>query len=446
MTDLLQLSPEGDVRGPVDAAHLDRVARRLRADGPRLASMTTTRIAERIGKTAQAWLEPGSRWMDLAVRESAPQSGFSPEMIRWSLTELMKRLTPRSLAALVEAELGAIEPFQDPRNRAHHPCARAANPPALVFQVLAGTVPPVAVESIVLALLVRGPLLLKTSSDEPILARLFLESLRDEAPDLARHVAVLTWRGGDDELDQAACDRASVVAAYGGDDAVNALLSRCRFPTRFTGYGHRVSFAVIGPRNDDLADLALDRVAEDLALDAAAYDQRGCMSPHCVFVSRAARWEPDAVARRLAEHGFPTVNQRLPRGPLTAHTAAAIQQARGVAEFTSAEVFDSDEALVILHRDTKFVSSPGGRTLHVIPYAEEDDLLAAIAPLAGAISTVGLNYPPTRHTEFTGRLGRLGAMRVCRLGRMQRPIWLRDHDGRPRIGDWVDWTNVEPLY
>jgi hypothetical protein len=38
----------------------------------------------------------------------------------------------------------------------------------------------------------------------------------------------------------------------------------------------------------------------------------------------------------------------------------------------------------------------------------------------------------------------MGVRRVVRPGRMQRPLWQRDHDGRPRIADWVDWTDVEP--
>lgn len=440
-----QLTPLGDFEGEATPDLLRKVTATLTAEGPRLAAITTQRIATRLALAAEAWLEPGSVWMQRAKEEGSASSGYSPQMLEWSLTELLRRFTPISLAALVESELGSLEPFQDPRSKAGHPCARSANPPQLVFQVLAGTVPPVGIEAIALSLLARAPLLLKTASEEPVIPRLFLESLRAVTPDLARHVAVLTWRGGDGDLDDAACAAASFVLAYGGDDAVNALMQRCRFPTRFQGYGHRVSFAVIGDRADDLADLAIERVAEDLALDAAAYDQRGCMSPHCVFVSHHARWSPEQVAEALAFQGFPAVAEKLARGRLDPAKAAEIQQARGVAEFT-ARVLPSTDALVFLHEDTVFRPSPGGRTLHVVPYDDDESLFDALSPIAGAISTVGLSVSPTVQTAFSGRLGRMGARRICRLGRMQRPIWLRDHDGRPRLGDWVDWTDVEPLY
>lgn len=440
-----QLSPAGDWTGPVEAHHVLQTTEHLRAGGDRLLRLTTAAIADRIGRTAAAWLEPDSPYMARACELAEEATGFHASMLRWSLDELLRRLTPRSLSALVATELGAVEPFQAPRSHGAQPCQRSGNPPSLIFQVLAGTVPPVGIEAIVLALLARGPLLLKTASDEPLVSRLFLQSLRNHAPDLAEHIAVLTWGGGDDEIDGAACRDASVVVAYGGNDAVNALLSRCRFPTRFFGYGHRVSFALIGPGAFG-GPASIDDAVEAVALDAAAYDQRGCMSPHCVFVSRDAPWTTAEFAKRLAEHGFPSVQRRLPRGRLNLAVGAAIQQARGVAEFTAEATFASEHCLVTLQNETRFRPSPGGRTLHVVPYDDTASLLEAITPLDGAISTVGLAIDSSLEAEVTCALGRLGARRIARIGRMQRPIWLRYHDGRPRIGDWIDWTDVEPLY
>ncbi len=440
-----QLTPTRDWEGPVTATDIEATAADLRASGPTLAAMTTAAIAERIGKAAAAWLEPESVYMERAANLAPEHTGFSPEMIHWSLTELMRRLTPRSLMALVAAELGSVEPFQAPRSHGSEPCQVTGNPPKLITQVLAGTVPPVGVEAIVLALLARGPLLLKTASEEPVISRLFLASLREYAPDLAEHVAVLTWKGGETDLDEAACRAADIVAAYGGDESVNALLSLCRFPTRFYGYGHRVSFAVIGPSSYG-GPASLNQAVEDVALDACAYDQRGCMSPHCVFVSLEAPWSPEEFARRLFEHGFPKVALRLPRGRISDETAAAIHQARGVAEFTAAACYWNEHSMVTLQSETKFVPSPGGRTIHVVPYESAERLLSAISPLQGAISTVGLAIDSRRQPEITSALGRLGARRISRIGRMQRPIWLRHHDGRPRLGDWIDWTDVEPLY
>lgn len=443
--DLPQLAPSGDLTGPLGPGALGEICDGLAAGAPRLRDLTTAYIAERLGAVVNAWLSDDSPWTDPAIRETAAATGYSREMVSWSLQELLRRLTPPAMVALVEAELGSREPFSAPRSHGALPCARGAHPPQLLFQVLAGTVPPVAIESIVLALLARAPLLLKTSSSEPHLARAFVRSLREAAPELAEHVAVVTWPGGADELEDLATERATIVSVYGSDGAVDALMRRCRFPTRFLGYGHRVSFGVLGPQDAAIGPASLRRRAEEIALDAAAYDQRGCMSPHVLFVSRAAPWTADEVGKALAEWGFPAAEERMPRGRLSTEVAAGIQQARGVAEFTC-RVYESPTALTIVHDETRFVPSPGGRTLHVVPYTTVDDLLTALRPLAGAISVVGLQHATAGRSTLIHALGRLGVRRVTRLGRMQRPLWLRDHDGRPRIGDWVDWTNVEPLY
>lgn len=438
----MQLSPLGDWNREVSPDDLRRLTASLRSGGPELQSRTTTQIAEGLAATAAEWLRDDSPWMQRAETEGSVTSGFSSQMMRWALTDLLRRITPRSLAALVQTELGSLEPFQAPRSRGSQPCARGANPPRLVFQVLAGTVPPVGIETIALALLARAPLLLKTASADPTVPRLFLESLRETAPALANHVAVCTWRGGTPILDDAACTAADIVVAYGADDTVNALMHRCRFPTRFYGYGHRVSFAIVGPSSEN-TKAALEDVARDLALDAAAYDQRGCMSPHCVFVSADAPWSTTDLAKAVSD-AFATLESEIPRGRLEPAVAAEFMQQSAVAEF-SGNAWLAPTSLVVAHEDTRFVPSSGGRALHLVPYSDDEALLTALAPLAGAISTVGVRHEGDTQ-PLIHALGQLGARRICRLGRMQRPLWLRDHDGRPRLGDWVDWTNVEPLY
>lgn len=407
--------------------------------------MTTAHIAGRLAATTRAWVDGEHGSFDDDCAGIAAESGYSVEMVAWSLRDLARRLTANTMIALVEAELGSREPFGAPRAAADHACARGATPPSLLFTVLAETVPPVPVETVVLGLLCRAPHLIKTASREQAIARRFVRVLRAEAPELAEHVAVLSWRGGeDDALDACACDLASVVVAYGSNASVDAIRRRSRFPTRFVGYGHRVSFGVVGPAAASRWGDALDEVVRSIALDMGAYDQRGCMSPNVVFVSRDAPWSPRELAVRLAEHALPALSERLPRGTVPLGTATSILQMRGVHDF-DAESFAAPEGLVLLHDQSVFPPSPGARTLHVVPYSSFADIEQALGGLRGAISTVGIWHKEQGRDELIASLSALGARRICRLGRMQRPVFVRDHDGRPRISDWVEWTDVEPL-
>lgn len=436
-----QLTPHSDWSGPVTTPQLEQTLAALSSAGAELRTLSTVHITEQLGLLEQRWAhDPG--WRASCASSVAAATGLSPQMVEWSLDDLMRRLTPAALQALVRNELGSLEPFRAPRSTSG-PCARGAHPPHLVLQILAGTVPPVAVEAIILSLLCRAPLLLKTSSSEPHVARWLLLALREMAPELASAIAVLTWSGGDDTLDTLACSRASTVVAYGNNSTINALYHRCTFPTRFFGYGHRISFAIIGPDDGSGAIGRLPQLGRDLALDAAAYEQQGCMSPHTIFVASNCAWHLEDVARSISD-GFEELHHTLPRGTLPLPIAAAWSQARAVAEF-SGRWQGTDHGGTVSHTETAFHPSPGGRLLHVVPFDTVPSLTRALTPLRGSLSTVGLHWPSPDIDGIIDLLGTLGARRFTRPGRMQRPVWLRDHDGRPRIGDWVEWTDVEPL-
>lgn len=430
---LLQMSPAGDWEGAVTPERLSEILEFLRGAGG--VPLSTLQVAERLARVVRAW--ESREYLGEALRH-AEELGTSPEMLEWGLRDLLSRLTERGLIALVEAELGSVEPFQHPRSRELYPCARGAVPPQLLVQVLAGTVPPVGIEAIVLALLARAPVLLKTASDEPVVAKLFLRSLRELAPELAERVAVLTWDGGG-PLDEQAVSAASEVCAYGGNHAINRLLGLVRYPTRFFAYGHRVSAAIL-----EHPQRAVRDVARDLALDVAAFEQRGCMSPHCLYVVEgegppAQEWA-EAIVGALNEAG-----ERFPRPSPDGEGARRTREAEALTVLRGGQVLSGPGGAVAVHRDGHFRASPGDRFLNVMPVGTREECVASLGALRGALSTVGLECRTQAMWEWTHALQRVGVPRITRVGRMQRPLWVRDHDGRPRIADWVRWTNLEPF-
>lgn len=435
------MSVEPAIRNATVAEIADTL-RRLRGLSTALAETSTTEIAEAIAEVGERWVSDSSAVRETAERVSS-STGLSVPMVLWSIRELCQRLTVRGLEQLVQFELGVRDPFSAARQQAEATCARLALPPAVATQYVAGTVPSVAVEVIALSLLARVPLLLKTSSDEPYLARAFVDELRSIKPELADCVAVMTWPGGDAPLDDAVAQGSDLVIVYGGTDAVASMRRRCPPTTRFIGYGNRVSLGVIS-RTDTLSGSpSLRSVALGIALDASAYDQRGCMSPHTIFVATDAPWSPDQLAESLASFAFLRVEEILPRGNIDAQTLARIQQSRGVFEFTG-RVYTAPTATILVADDTRFYPSPGGRTLHIVPYRQTSDLLDALAPLHDVLSSASLLCSPQERSTLVSQLGRAGVRRICRPGRMQRPVLIREHDGRPRIADWMNWLSVEP--
>lgn len=445
MTPLLPTVAFGAPDVPATPQSLSEACARLAAGREALRGRSTGAIAAGIAHTVQRWILGPDAHFAVDVATIAAESGLPSAMIAWSLQDLARRLNPASLASLVEAELGSREPFGPARNYPGLPCQRIATPPSLLHTVLAESVPPVGIEAVVLGLLARAPHLVKTSSREQCTTRAFVRALGRYAPELAPHVVVASWDGATDGAHgQALLSQASVVVVYGSDATVDHIRSQCRFPTRCIGYGHRLSFTVLGPADPGQHRSAVAELATSVAMDAVAYEQRGCMSPQVVFVAQQAPFTTAELAHALCSVGLPQAHAELRREALPIGQIGSLQAARALAEFGGASATLVPEGLVITHPTLVLPARTQAGVVHVVPFGDTSSLAAHLAPLANAISTVGLWWTAPDRDAVLGLLADLGARRICRPGRMQRPVWVRDHDGRPRLGDWIEWTDIEP--
>ena len=94
---------------------------------------------------------------------------------------------------------------------------------------------------------------------------------------------------------------ADVRVAWGGREAVEAIMNLPRrFGTEDIVFGPKTSFAVVGSEKL-VSDADARRVAALIARDTVALGQRGCNSPHTVFVERGGAIAPGAFAKLLGE-------------------------------------------------------------------------------------------------------------------------------------------------
>ncbi len=432
----LQMGPSVDEATPLCEGLLRARLRELRESAAELRGMRLEEVAESLEAVARLWLVPGSHWMRRAGVEVSTESGLSAGVVEEHLRDFLSRITSGALSSLVRAELGSEEPF---RVRAHPRLAasRAWCPPALTAHVLSSTVPSLGMEVIVQSLLCRSPALVRTSTNGRCATRFFLLSLREAAPRLARHVSVVTWDRESPFLAVTA-EFAPVLSLWGSDGSMESMVRQLPATTRVLRYGGRVSFSVIAARAE--TPEILDRLVGGVAEDVALLDQTGCMSPHTVFVL-GARWSVDEVAEALRVAST-EVASRLPMGELGEGEGAERAQALGVAEFKYRVL--RGPITSVIHGETGFHVSPGRRVVHLVPCSDFDTLIASLQSLKYRIHSIGLYCERVDQSAFLRRFSELGVSRVCRIGRMQRPLWLRSHDGRPRLADVVNWMDVEP--
>jgi hypothetical protein len=281
----------------MDATWVAELARKLRVAGEALRGLHASSIAGALGRVGERFLDPDDPLRLRAVELLPTNSGLSPEMAEAVLDGMASDWTTHRLGELLRTEVGdpaVLDGFVPGR----HGSVRASGP-ELCVQVVSGSVPGVGTTALFRSLLVKGPTLLKPGRGDVVLPVLAARALRDEDPALAAAAAVVYWPGGSRSLEDAALAGGDMVVAYGGDEAVRSLRDAAPVGARFVAYPDRLGVGVVG--RGALDGEHLHRTASEVAGAVAFFDQRGCVSPHLLFVEEGGAASPADFARALAE-------------------------------------------------------------------------------------------------------------------------------------------------
>ena len=413
-----------------------------------LAGLPVYEIIGKIDRVIQLWSDHDYPPRKLADELLPTITGFSAPMVSHLLDSIVSMFNGENLKLLLEEELGDplfLDGFRPRRTKSG---MSKVYGPLLTTTVFAGNVPGLPVANIVYALLMKSAILGKSASEEPLFASLFARSLAEVDPKLARCVAMLCWKGGDEEIEKLAFSSSDAVIAYGGERSVNEVRKRVPPGTRFLAYGHKLSFGVVGQEylKPDLVNETAARAAKDTSL----FDQQGCLSPHVFYVEEGGQTSPKEFAKLLA-YQMEAFNWEIPRGKLSVDEAVAINQVRGSYEFR--ELNADGVALhrsqhgtdwtVIYEKDPSFVPSCLNRTIRVKPVKDVSEVVGLIEPIKSYLQTVGAALSEERFVCLADEIGKLGADRICPLGKMTAPGLNWHHDGRFNILDLLRWTDIE---
>jgi hypothetical protein len=217
---------------------LSRLLREVRDET--LVDLPVKRIVASMDSVARRLLTPGDPLREDALRNLGAHAGFSEPMARAVLDGMAPDWVGNRLEALLRSEFQDVAVLDGPRPNPSGGRVRALGYP-LTFHLGAGTVPGVAVTSMIRGLLVKSAVLLKPGRGDVVLPRIFARGLREEDPDLAEGVAMLYWPR-DADLGEVALEEADLVVVYGGDDAVGRVRNRMPPSTPLLAYRHRMGF------------------------------------------------------------------------------------------------------------------------------------------------------------------------------------------------------------
>lgn len=337
---------------------------------------------------------------------------------------LLGPLTADDLLETVRLELGHAEALDGFRPHGNH--FSRAEPVGPLLHIVSGNTPHAALQSLLRGLLLGAENWIKLPEAGLPEAEDFLRQVGD------RGFAVRRVSGRAEAANLMA--RAGAVIAFGSDETIAALRNRVPAACVFDPHPHRVSMGIV------FGDAA--SAAPRAARDVSQFCQKGCLSPHDIYVATDAR----AFAERLAGE-METYEHADPRGPITPHEAAEIAGVRANYRFRAAsdprvalwESGGSTAWTVIYEDDPWFATSCLNRVVFVKPLP--DDLAAALGPARDWLAGIGI-WPAT--PDHANRIAALKPSRICPLGRMQCPPFTWHQEGRAALASLVRWVDFEP--
>ena len=387
----------------VSLSQLEVQVAALRKGGEQLRGLDRLRIAMAVGQAVRDLADP-NQFFALSLRRGLHmETGLSLPMIEWGLSQLAASFEQHALESLCA--------YCEPRGEVRLVA------PRLSAVILANTVFTASLGALALPLLAKSPVVVKVPRTGAALVAAFAEHLNTLDVDVGRHLLVAAF-GRDEETKSAALWRhADVVSAY-GDDATMATLRSCVPPSaRLIEHGHGLSAAFISAQSIS-SSTKLNDVARRLALDVAAYDQTGCLSPQFAFVESQEAASAVQFAQALSA-ALGEVEAQLPRGRVPVEVAAQLMQWRGVAGACGELHASKHHACAVESGDLRF--GPGYRHISIYPCSSSQQALERLSPLGAHLKSLGIAGMASDRAALAAQIPAGLTPRLCQLGTMQSP-------------------------
>lgn len=398
---------------PLSPSALRAVAVRLVAAGETLRTLDLDRRAHALCKTAALLRDADTKVGRSAGELLASSTGLSAEMVRWGLETTLR-----------EVDLDAVRRLVDHASRSQ---VGTPQPARLAVVVLASNLFTAAVRAIFTPLALGVPVLAKGSSRDDRFAWLLKRALSEVDDEVASAFELLSFAGERSDLLQAAFAEADVASVYGSDATIAAVGALLPPTARLLPHGHGIGAAFL-PSSETRDEQACLAAMRSLALDIAAYDQRGCLSPQFVCIEGTDE-ELDRAGRYLYE-ALAELALRLPRGALPTTIGAAQMQWRGVSK-ARGTLLEGDGFSICIEADSTPRLGPGYRNIALLPCGGHEDLIERLLPYGRHLKALGVGGGRAIRQQLARSLPSPLSPAISALGEMQTPPFDAAADGLP---------------
>jgi len=414
-----------------------------------LTHLSIERIIDVLDEASRRWLDKDYPYRKHALKTIPIITGFSPEVVAASIDVEMESSLREDILNALRSEIENPLYLDDFQYSHELRGFRRAFGPELIVSFFSENIPALPHLLFMRAALVKAACMGKVASGEPLFAPLYLKTVEDINPEMARCMAVLYWQGGDEEVEDEVFGQADAVILFGGVKACKSIMQRIPRRTKVLLHGHKLGFGVIGRKR--MCRGGLEELANAVAYDHAMFDQQACLTPQVYYLEEGGEVSPLEFTQVLAK-AMDVMQVKMPRGKISTGEAAVINQLKGRYEIRelkgeSVQLFASSHGTdwtVVYEKDSgAFRPSPLNRFVRVLGVDDIFQILPTLRPLSPFLQNAAVAIGDEREKVFIERLGELGVTRVTAPGKMVLPSMMWRHDGISPLASLLRWCDVE---
>ena len=255
---------------------------------------------------------------------------------------------------------------------------------------------------------------------------------------LAKSIAAVYVDTEDQDAHKELSSRAHVRVSWGGLEAVESIMNLPRkYGSEDVIFGPKTSFMVVGKEH-----LASEKhasvIAKRASLDVSLLEQRGCNSPHTIFVEKEFTVKPEKFAKLLANQMEETT-KRYPRHEVLTTDTMNILRVRAEYDMRAEAYYPTSTDWTVLYSedDTGLATPCFNRTVFVRPI---DNVMDVEMLCSHITQSVGVALSSDRKREFAKRVMAKGVDRCPDVGTMT--AYEAPWDGMFSMDRFVRWCKI----
>ena len=324
----------------------------------------------------------------------------------------------------------------------------SATPKGLITHWLSGNVPILGLLSLIQGLVTKNINILKISKDTGMLIPHFLEEISKidvivsdnktiKGSDICKSIAVVYFDRHNTKAQEYFSNISNIRVAWGGMDAVESVMNTKRnYGTEDVIFGPKKSFAVIEKKKIDTQE-KINILCQKLANDIFQIDQRGCNSPHNVFIEKNSKFGSIHFAESLSI-AMENLSKTNPQQYYSSLETLNILKKRTEFDMFYDAFYPDSLEWSVLHADNNVLEdSCFNRTIFVKTYDNIDDILRQCSHLT---QSIGVAMNKDSLLEFARKASIKGVDRFPQIGSMT--LYEVPWDGMYVMDRFVKWTKV----